>query len=119
MALIYIQQERWTDALSFAERASETVPYSIGIVAGILKRIGQTNRAADLIHTLKPHETYGAMLGLFYYHFISSENEEAIKWMEKAIEHRDSTFQVAPMLYRFTSRWPQIAKLMNLPEEVL
>ena len=34
LALIYIQQERWTDALSFAERASSIIPYSIGIVAG-------------------------------------------------------------------------------------
>lgn len=119
LALIYIQKERWEDGLIFAERASATVPYSIGIWAGILRHIGQTNRATNLIHKLQPDENCGALLGLFYYHFISSENEEAIRWLEKAIEHRDSMFNLAPLHYRLTDRWPAVAKLMNLPEEFL
>jgi TolB-like protein/Tfp pilus assembly protein PilF/predicted Ser/Thr protein kinase len=116
LALINIQQEQWADALTFAERASETVPSSTGIWAGILKKVGQVNQAADLLQKLQPDETYGARLGLFYYHFIASEIEGAIKWMREAIEYRDSTYIVAPMHFRFTTRWPEVAKLLKIQE---
>jgi Tfp pilus assembly protein PilF len=117
MALRYAEEERWADALFYAEKAAASVSYSIGILSGVLRRIGQINRAAELTQKLLPGETRGDSIGLFYYYYVSGEIGEAVKWMEKAIDCRDMMYILAPSHFRFTSLWPEIAKLMKVPTE--
>jgi tetratricopeptide (TPR) repeat protein len=117
LALLYSRQERWAEALSCAENASTRIPYSVGVLGGILAHIGQVNRAEELRRKLLPCDIYGAPLGLYYFYFISGELEKAAKWLVKAIEHRQATFHIASAYLRSTAHWPTIARAMNLPEE--
>jgi TPR repeat protein len=65
-----------------------------------------------------PGKAYGAPLGLCYFHFLCGEIDRAADWLEKAIEQRHPAAAViASIFFRSTSRWPALAKLMNLPEE--
>jgi TPR repeat protein len=119
LALAYVRQENWTEALHFAEKASVLlIPSTIGTLAGILRRMGEANRAEELIQKLMPGETYGAPIGLFFFHFICGDIDKAADWLEKAIEQRHPAAAIyASMYFRSTSRWPALAKLLNLPEE--
>jgi serine/threonine-protein kinase len=120
LALTYARQEKWTEALHFAEKASSSsTPVAMGILAGVLKRMGEVNRAEELIHKLMPGETYGAPLGLVYSYLVCGDMDRAADWLEKAIEQRDPNAAFVSMFFNFrsTSRWPALARLMNLPEE--
>ena len=117
LALLYSHQERWAEALSCAEKAATKIPFSVGILGGILAHMGQVNRAEELRQKLLLCDIYGASLGLFYFYLISGELGEAAKWLEKAIENRQGTFHIASSYFRSTTQWPIIARAMNLPEE--
>lgn len=63
---------------------------------------------------------FGAPFGFVYYHLVCSEFEQAAAWAEKAIEQREpwAIFLLMPPLakdLRRSSRWPALAKMMNLP----
>jgi Tfp pilus assembly protein PilF len=120
VALTYARQEKWTEALHFAEKASSSLmPQAIGVLAGVLKRVGEANRAEELIQRLMPGETYGAPLGFCLFYLLCGEIDRAADWLEKAIEQRHpNTAHYASMNFRSSSRWPALARLMNLPEEI-
>ncbi len=120
MGLAYAMEENWVEALSFAEKAFlYGGPAPTGFLAGVLKRIGEANRAEKLIQELMPGDAYGAPMALAIFYFLCGEADRAAEWWEKVIEQR---YPVAPiyasMFLRSTSRWPALAKLMNLPEGV-
>jgi serine/threonine-protein kinase len=118
LAITYARQEDWTEALHFAERGSPLIPHHIGVLAGVLRRIGEVRRAEELLQKLMPGETYGAPFGLFFFHFLCGEMDKAVDWLEKAIEQRHPLAAThASTWLRSTSRWPELARLMNLPEE--
>jgi eukaryotic-like serine/threonine-protein kinase len=119
LAFINARQEKWTEALHFAEKASPTIsPQIIGTLAGVLKHMGEVSRAKELIQKLMPGESYGAPMSLFFVHFLCEEMDKAADWLEKAIEQRLPLAAIyAPIFFRSTSRWPTLARLMNLPEE--
>ncbi len=120
LALTYARQEKWTEALHFAEEANLMTPMAIGTLAGVLKRMGEVDRAEDLTQKLMPGEAYGAPLGLCYFYLLCGEIERATDWLEKAIEQRQPNVGIYMLLHsRFTSRWSALARLMNLPEEAL
>jgi len=63
----------------------------------------------------------GAPLGFIHYHLICSEIEQAAGWAGKAIERREPAiiyFLLLPLAkaLRRSSRWPALAKMMNLPD---
>jgi len=123
LALTYARQEKWVEAAetlrSFAERASSVTPQFIGTLAGALKIIGEVNRAEDLIKRLMPGEAYGAPFGLALYYLLCEEMDRAAEWWEKVIEQRHPLASIyGSIFFRSTSRWPALARLMNLPEDV-
>jgi serine/threonine-protein kinase len=116
LPLIYARQEKWTEALHFAEKASSLS--AIGILAGVLRRMGEVKRAEELIQRIMPGEAYGAPSGLTFFYLVCGEIDRAADWLEKAIEQRHPNAAAnASMYLRSSSRWPELAKLMNLPEE--
>ena len=118
LAITYATQEKWTEALHFVEKGSPLIPQHIGVLAGILRRMGEVDRAEELIQKLMPGAAYGAPSGLTFFYLVCGEIDKAVDWLGKAIEQRDPTAAAyASMFFRSTSRWPKLARLMNLPEE--
>jgi eukaryotic-like serine/threonine-protein kinase len=117
-ALIYARQEKWTEALKAAEKAFPRAPQAIGLMAAMLKRMGEESRAAELVHQLTPDEAYGMPLGLSIYYWLSGEADQAMNWVKKAIEQRPPTIPfMARVLFQSSPQWSVLARLMNLPEE--
>ena len=94
------------------------IPDAIGTLAGVLRRMGEVSRAEELIQKLMPADAYGAPMGLAVFYLVCGEIDRAADWLEKAIEQRDvNVIWFASAWFRSTSRWPALARLMNLPEE--
>jgi serine/threonine protein kinase/Tfp pilus assembly protein PilF len=120
LAISYALQEKWAEALHFAEKADPRIPLAVGVLAGVLKHMGQENRAEELIQKLIYDEPYGAPTGLCAYYFLNGEIDQCANWLEKLIEQRHiNAIQFAYLYFRSSPRWPEMAKSMNLPEEAL
>jgi tetratricopeptide (TPR) repeat protein len=117
LAITYARQQKWTEALHFTEKCPP-MPFTNGILAGVLKRMGKVNRAEELIQKLMPGEAYGVPFGLYSFYFLCGDIDRAADWLEKAIEqrHPKATY-TASIYFRSTSRWSGLARLLNLPEE--
>ena len=101
-------------------RIAENSPSTVGLLAGILARLGEVDRLDALVARLREM----APLGFFWYHLLRSEIEVAADYYAKMIEQRDSeaTLLASARLLqplRSSPRWPALAKLMNLPVEIL
>jgi eukaryotic-like serine/threonine-protein kinase len=117
LAFTKVRQEKWTEALHIAEKAYPMTTQVIGILAGVLKCMGEVNRAEELIQKLMPGEAYGAPLGLSHFYLVCGEMDKAAEWWEKVIEQRHPLAAIlASMFFRSTSQWPALARLMNLPD---
>jgi serine/threonine-protein kinase len=123
-----VTREPLAEALAYAERAVSLFPSwkpSVGLLAGMLVRAGDLARARELLRTLGDGQNHGAPCALAIFHFLCSENEQAAEWTERALGQRDPFVPMVllsppwgPML-RTTSRWPALAKRMNLPDAVV
>jgi serine/threonine protein kinase len=111
-------QEKWMDAPQITEKASIKLPLINGIIAGILRRIGHSRRAEGLLIRMLPSDKYGSPIGHVLHRLICGEADQAIEWLKKAIEERKPlvSFFLLKQI-RSSSRWPELAKLMNLPEQ--
>ena len=126
LSLAYAQLGKIEEALAFAEKAYATAPWALataGYVAGLLKRTGDSSRAQALLEKLGDGTAFGAPFGFVYYHLICSEIEQAADWAEKAMDQREPWVIFLLMLphakpLRQSSRWPALAKMMNLPEAI-
>jgi hypothetical protein len=119
LAATCVLQEKWEEALKFSEKVPSSFAPGIGILAGVLKHMGETSRAEELIQTLLPGQVYGAPLGLATLYLTCGEIDKAADWAEEAVKERNPGTAVSlAWLFRSTSRWPKLAKMMNLPEEV-
>jgi serine/threonine protein kinase len=122
MAENYAARGMLTEALAAAECARELAPWNVrvaGVLAAILTRTGDRDRAAELRQQLKD----AAPIGMVVYHLLCSEMDAAADWYEKCIEQREPfavmyarAHILAPL--RSSARWPALAKRMNLPERV-
>jgi adenylate cyclase len=118
LAFTYARQEKWKEALYFAEKATPMITLAIGTLAGVLKRMEEVKRAEELIQKLMPGEAYGAPFGLYTVCSLCGEIDKAADWLEKAIDQRDPCAAIyASVWFRSSSRWPALAKRMNLPQE--
>ena len=66
---------------------------------------------------------YGAPIGHALFHALCDEPDEAVAWLEKSIEQRDPRALVFTPLatgnvWRAAARWPELARMMNLPHMV-
>ncbi len=126
LSLAYAQLGKIEEALAFAEKAYSSAPWALataGYVAGLLKRTGDDGRAEALLAKLGDGAAFGAPFGFVYYHLICSEIEQAADWAEKAMEQREPWVIFLLMLphakdLRQSSRWPPLARTMNLPEAI-
>jgi serine/threonine-protein kinase len=126
LSLAYAQLGKIEEALPSAEKAYSMAPWAMataGYVAGLLKRTGDTRRAQAMLETLGDGTVFGAPFGFVYYHLVCSEIEQAADWAEKAMEQREPWVIFLLLLphakdLRRSSRWPALAKMMNLPDAV-
>jgi eukaryotic-like serine/threonine-protein kinase len=120
---IYLQRENLPDAQAFAEKMYALVPahpFAIGLLGGILSRIGDDSGAEQLLAKLGDGSAYGSPSGRVCYHMMRSEIDLAADWFKQAIAQRDTRAPgILPRLFGdrlITSpHWPSLALLMNLP----
>jgi len=123
LSLAYAQLGQIEKALASAEKAYSLAPWAragAGYLAGLLKLTGDMGRAEAVLETLGDGTAPGAPLGFIHFHLVCSEIEQAAGWAEKAIEQREPAimyFLLHPLAkaLRRSSRWPALAKMMNLP----
>jgi tetratricopeptide (TPR) repeat protein len=119
----HVSRGELDQALALCEKsyAFAPLPNFIGMLAGLLKRTGDTRRSEELLRKLQPGDAYGAPRGLAVYHWVLREFEVEAGWLEKAIDQRD---YFAVMLLRAgfgrelrsTPRWAGLMRKLNLPE---
>jgi TolB-like protein len=118
------------EALASAEKAYSLAPWSTttrGLLAGILKCTGETNRADELRGTLLAGDQYGVAMGLSLFHVGCAEMGHAGEWAERAVEQRDARMILLmgllrafrPNLFRSDRRWSAIAGTLGIPTGAL
>ena len=114
---------RVDDALPLAEEAHRLAPWflpAVGLLAALLERAGDTDRAETLALKLRPDHGYGDAIGPAMYRLLRGDLDATADWAEKAIEERHPAvfffLNVTATALRSTPRWPALARLMNLPE---
>jgi eukaryotic-like serine/threonine-protein kinase len=122
LASLHTSRREFDQALAPCEKAYALapIPQTIGFLAGLLKRTGNTRRAEELIEKLQP-DAFGAARGLAFYHWALGEFDAQADWVEKVIDQHDP---VAFVLLRFwpgrdlrsTPRWAGLMRKLNLPE---
>jgi predicted Zn-dependent protease len=119
LGAICAQQKRFEEALELSERAHALTPWSkpvIGQLAALLVRAGATSRAEVLIDGLDHGKAYGAPTGLAVFHALCGELDRAAEWAEQAIDERyPRLVPILGPLLRHSTRWPALARRMNLP----
>jgi tetratricopeptide (TPR) repeat protein len=123
LSLTYVEQGDIKDALASAEKAYSLAPWArscTGYFAGLVQLTGDSGRSQKVLEKLGDGREYGTPLGFVYYHLVCSEIEQAADWAEKAIEQREPTIRILLLFplakaLRQSSRWPALAKMMNLP----
>jgi serine/threonine-protein kinase len=124
LGVSYASQGRYEEALACAERSHSLAPWykpSIGLLAGLLARTGQTIRAQELVTKLGDGQEYGTAFSLADFHLLCGEIDKAADWLEKAIGQRQSIALFWMMLpywkvLKSNPRCPALMKLLNLPE---
>jgi hypothetical protein len=116
----YALRGEFATARPAAERSVGAAPWSahaLGLLAGILAQLGEKERADELVARL----TKMSRVGLLLYDLLFSGNDRAADWLAKMIEDRDPLATPWSCLkpIRSSPRWPELAKMMNLPPEVL
>ena len=123
MSIMHALRGEFAEALACAEKACAAAPQVLiatGLLAGTLALSGDTRRAEAILEKLRPGLAYGAPRALAIYHLLYGEVEKAADWTAKPIQQRDPLMMlflrhpVAKTL-RSSSRWPALAKMMNLP----
>jgi len=115
---------RLTDALAFAERGHALASWSPGmpgLLAGLLQRAGDRERAAALMHGFTDPAVYGHPIDLALFHLANGEIDQAIPWINRALEQRHP-FAMMTLIggpygaaIRASSGWPALARRINLP----
>lgn len=116
-------REKSAEALRYVERAFSLVPSfapTVALYAALLVRMGEPERAREILKPLGAGESFGASRGLAAFYTFCGDLDVAADWCERAIEERDPSILVflqgktgEPL--RASSHWPRLAALMNLP----
>jgi len=110
-------------ALALCEKAHAVAPLpsGIGLLAGLLKRTGDMQRAEELLQKFQPAHAFGVPRGLAIYHWVLQEFDAEADWLEKAIDQHDPYGALFLRLWygrelRSTPRWAGLMRKLNLPE---
>jgi serine/threonine-protein kinase len=108
-------EEKWAEAREAAERASPRGTLVKGMLAGILRRMGEEQQAKRIVQALMTGQSSDAPLGLGWYYGIAGELDRSAEWFGEAAErrHPDAAHH-SFLVLRTISRWPALAKLLNL-----
>ena len=116
LSMNHLLRGELAEARQFAERCNQAaplMPLPAGLLAGILRRLGENDRADELLSRLR------AANGWFMYHIICSDIDAVAGWYAKAIEQGElQTWFISPDLLkplRSSPHWPALAKTLNLP----
>jgi serine/threonine-protein kinase len=120
MSLNHLRRGELQEARHFAERAAAAarwMPLPAGLLAGLLRRVGEKIDADAVLSNLQSPS------GMFIYHVLCSEMDAAADSLAKAIAQGE----VQPLMWfgasdflrplRSTLRWPALARMMNLPPD--
>ncbi len=122
-AMLAADRGELDEAVKEARRALAVAPWypdATATLAGLLRKRGEAIEAERLAAALGPGETFGNSRAHAVYHLVCGDTDKAADWIEKALEERDYSmmfylrFAVSRGL-RASTRWPHIAKMMNLP----
>lgn len=112
----------WTQALDLSEAAHAVAPLPrvTGLLAGLVQRSGDRERAEALLGEMRAQDRFDAPLGMAVYHWALGEFDREADWLEQSIERRDP---IVAMLIRFwygvelraTPRWARLLAKLNLP----
>jgi serine/threonine-protein kinase len=124
LAAYHASRGEFDQALVLCEKTytlAPLLPHGIGLLAGLLKRTGETRRAEELLGNLQPTDAFGVPRGLAIYHWVLREFDVEADWLEKAIDQRDAYGAVCLRLWygrelRPTPRWAGLMRKLNLPE---
>jgi len=104
------EAKQWAEAAYRPEYWNGT---AAGLLAGIYTLTGDKERAEAMLGELQSP-------GRVVYHTLCSELDAAADWYKKAIERREAAILTTSMgiakPLRESPYWPELAKLMNLPE---
>jgi tetratricopeptide (TPR) repeat protein len=114
------------EALAAAEHAYALAPWSVttkALLAGTLKRTGETQRSDDLIGKAVPDDRYGVPMGRLLYHLACSEIQEGAFWAGKVIEQRDPRIILpvallraqSPEIFRSSAEWSEVVNEVGVP----
>jgi TolB-like protein/Tfp pilus assembly protein PilF len=118
LTLVHAYREEWEEALRAAEQGSPLIPQLIGVTAGVLKQMGELSRAEDFLQKLRQTDVHAASLGFVAFHNVCGEADKMVHWYRKGIEQRHCLIPSYSSLAKKNPRWPELAKMMNLPEGI-
>lgn len=113
------------EAIAFAEKGSSLAPWnpiSAALYAGLLARAGDPATAASIMQRLDDAQANAVPTAFTVFHLLSGDVEAAAAWMEKALAQRHNMVAMLLLtppwrpLLQTSSRWPELARIMNLPE---
>ena len=123
LAALHASRGELDQALALCEEAYAValLPSGIGLLAGLLQRTGDMQRAEELLHKLQPAEAFGIPRGLAIYHWVLQEFDAEADWLAKAIDQHDPYGPLFLRLWygrelRSTPRWAGLMRKLNLPE---
>jgi TolB-like protein len=109
-------------AMTLSEQAYGRAPWFkpiVGFRAAMLAEAGEHDRARALIQPLLTTTEYVDPIGLAMYYLLRGELDSCADWVERAIEQRQAAIgfflNSHATALRSTSRWPALARMMNLP----
>jgi serine/threonine-protein kinase len=111
------------EAVKEARRAYAVAPWypdATSTLAALLRRSGEESEADGLLASVGSGEAFGDCRARAVYHLLCGDIENGADWTEKAINERDYAMMfylrfVVCKALRASSRWPRIAKMINLP----
>jgi serine/threonine protein kinase/tetratricopeptide (TPR) repeat protein len=118
LGAICAQQGRFDEALALTERAYAFTPWAsptVGQLAALLVRAGDTKRADAILDKLRRGEVCGPATGLALFHAMCGEFDRAAESAVQAVEERHPLLirTLRPLLHS-SSEWPALARMMKI-----
>jgi tetratricopeptide (TPR) repeat protein len=124
MAMIQADLGDLNEALATARRAHSIGPWlpeTTGVLAALLHRNGDDAESQLVAKTLGSGGTPGDARALALFRLLCGDVDKGADWAEKAINEGDLVMRtvyirfVACKQLRASSRWPKLARMVNLP----